>query len=126
MARRHWYRRKHSGGRRRRIRRSRRGVGGLWSRFAHLFKRPVSYVVSPVLGIAALLQIVLSDPGDGYNGSPLVNFFLHVMPGTNQNLPDAQMDVQEIPKALMNGVVKAVPALVGAALTGIVGRIFKI
>ena len=81
-------------------------------------------MIAPALALTGLIQILLGQPTNGYQGSPLANFILHQFgPAPDPQL--AQNDLMNIAPGFMGGIGQALPALIGAALAAAVGRIFK-
>ena len=89
-----------------------------------IFRRPVSYVITPALGISAILQIVMSGtPANGYSGIPWINMIMNLK---NGNWSAAQNDATYLSSAMQTGVVAAIPTLIATGIAGILGRIFKV
>ena len=91
-------------------------------KFRGLFRKPVSHILTPALGIAALLQIILGTPS-GWSMSPIAGVIQGLM---NKDMGTVTSNLQGIPAGLIAGVWDALPTIALTALVGVLGRIFKV
>lgn len=118
-------------GGRRFFRRHRRGASGMWSRFRGVFRKPVSHVIAPALGVSGLVALIFSPLP---NGDSWIGRVMSIIANARSGRPidmiggDASgNNVFTILGAqLQQNVILAAPILAGAAIAGIVGRIFKV
>jgi hypothetical protein len=92
------------------------------ARFRAIFRRPLSNVIAPTLGVIALIQILLGP--SPASGNPIIaDLYTDVK---TKNWGGMTVNAGYVPQALTAGLTQALPSLLGAALAGLAGRIFKI
>lgn len=97
-------------------------IGG-W--FKGLFRRPVSRIITPALGTAAIATIVFAPDSNGFSLFNSLAALVGLQPDGTMGARDLTQ-VNNIPGHIVSGTMAAVPLMIGTAIAGLAGRILKI
>jgi len=100
-------------------------VAGIWGKFLGAFRRPVSHVITPVLGIAAIATIIFGADSGGYSMATDIMAAAGIPPYATKGTYNAGA-LSNLPGHLVNGLAQAFPLLIGTAISGLVGRWLKV
>jgi hypothetical protein len=101
------------------IRHHRRGTLG--HKFLGIFKRPVSYIITPTLGGLGLATIFMAPDSSGISA---VGHIINA--GQAMAKGQATDQLNYVTGAAIQGLGAATPLLIGAAAAGVIGKIFKV
>lgn len=100
------------------LRRSRRGTGGFGKRLLSFFKRPISHIVAPTLGISGLLALILVPlpNGDSWMNRLQMGFAgdWSIGGGGGAGVLFVQQVITNLPTAI--------PLFAGGIIAGLIGR----